>query len=738
MPETNLKFHSAHGKRQLLVVEDEVINREILGMILEELYEPIYAETGAEALAKAHAYADTLSLVLLDLNLPDMHGLDVLRQFKGNDQLSRLPVIVMTAEKDAEVESLNIGAIDFIPKPYPQPKVILARINRTIELSEDRDIIRWTERDQLTGLYNREYFYRYAAQFDTYHKDLETDAIVVDINHFHILNERCGKAYGDEVLMKVGNKLRDLVKDGEGIVCRREADTFLIYCPHRTDYAEILEKASINLDGGNRIRLRMGVYSNVDKNIDIERRFDRAKSAADTVRSNFTKTIGIYDNSLHEAEMFTEQLLDDFRTAIEEKQFTVFYQPKFDVRPQEPILSSAEALVRWKHPTLGMISPGIFIPLFENNGLIQELDSYVWREAACRISTWKKTLGMTIPVSVNVSRIDMYDPDFVSHVEGLVKEFDLDPAELLLEITESAYTENSGQIISKVSELQEKGFRIEMDDFGSGYSSLNMISTLPVDALKLDMQFIRNAFRERKDTRLLEIVISLAESLHVPTIAEGVETAEQMLTLKSMGCDFVQGYYFSKPLPANEFEEYVRAHKGSVQPVQELEKSYSRERKDRFAYDALHDPMTGLYNNSAFDILFHHTDKDHIAVLIADVDGYEKICAEKGKVYADSVIKRAAAVLRESFRNVDDICRLKEDEFVIIMTRMTETMEKLVYDKVSQINAALQNPPEGEPAQSLCFGVAFSDRLNPGEDIFDDADSALIRAKQEGSVCCIF
>ncbi|MBR7057505.1 MAG: EAL domain-containing protein [Stomatobaculum sp.] len=566
MPDNQLEFHSAYGKRRILIVEDELINQEMLKIVLDDVYDTISAETGAEALARLAEGSETISLVLLDLNLPDMHGLDVLKQMKADSRSARIPVIVMTAEKDAEVESLTLGAIDFIPKPYPQPKVIHARVLRTIELCEDRDIIRSTERDHLTGLYNREYFYRYAAQYDVYHKEQPTDAIVLDINHFHIINERYGKGYGDEVLKRIGEKVLDAVRASGGIVCRREADTFLAYCPHRSDYAEILENASVTLRGDgrneNRVRLRMGVYASVDKSIDIERRFDRAKLAADTVKNSFTKAIGIYDDSLHESEIFAEQLLDGFETAVREKQFEVVYQPKFNIRPQVPVLTSAEVLVRWKHPQLGTVSPAVFIPLFEQNGLIRQLDDYIWREAAARMKDWKDRGVDLVPVSVNVSRIDLYDPFFVERMQEIMESNGLSPAEFYLEVTESAYTENSDQIIRTVKQLREKGFRIEMDDFGSGYSSLNMISTLPIDALKLDMEFIRNAFRERKDTRLLEVVIQLAESLEVPTIAEGVETAEQMLTLKTMGCDIVQGYYFSRPLSAKEFEIFMKERKG--------------------------------------------------------------------------------------------------------------------------------------------------------------------------------
>ncbi|MBQ8159807.1 MAG: EAL domain-containing protein, partial [Clostridia bacterium] len=701
--------------------------------ILGDIYDIVVAGTGAEAMAEVREHYDILSLILLDLNLPDMHGLDVLKWLKEDGHYARLPVIVMTADTEAEVESLSLGAIDFIPKPYPQPKVIHARVLRTIELSEDRDIIRWTERDQLTGLYNREYFYRYAGQFDVYHKDLPTDAIVIDINHFHMINERYGKAFGDELLKRVGERIRLVVQDAGGIVCRREADTFLVYCPHRNKYDDMLDAAALMLDtdgkSENRVRVRMGVYSNVDKTIDIERRFDRAKLAADTVRNNFTRAIGVYDDSLRESEIFAEQLIDDFHTALREKQFLVYYQPKFSIQGDVPALSSAEALVRWKHPTLGMVSPGVFIPVFEQNGLIQALDNYVWQEVARQIRAWRENENISVPISINVSRIDMYDPHLVDKLVELVEQNGLSFSEILLEVTESAYTGDSEQIIAKVTQLREHGFRIEMDDFGSGYSSLNMISELPIDALKLDMQFIRTAFKERKDTRLLEAVIQLAKTLELPTIAEGVETAEQLMALKGMGCDIVQGYYFSRPLPADEFEHFATDKIQMKSPLVGQKKEPGVKR-DWFTYEALHDPLTGLYNHTAFEILFHDSDKDHIAVLIADLDGYNKVKISGGRGAADRLIKRVADMLKDSFRSSDHICRLKEDEFVVIMSRMRSSMQALVFDKVEKVNEMLLSDSEDQTPVSLCVGVAFSDREKANGDIFQDADTALRRMKQ--------
>ena len=190
MLKSHEKFHSSNGKRQILVVDDEIINRELLKQMLQTEYEVILAENGKEALEKIQEHKETLSLVLMDILMPVMNGLDVLKELRKDPEISKIPVIVVTSEQSAEVESLKLGAIDFIPKPYPALDVILARVLRTIELSEDRDIIQYTERDALTGLYNREFFYRYGQQYDQFHRDIETDAVIININHFHLINER--------------------------------------------------------------------------------------------------------------------------------------------------------------------------------------------------------------------------------------------------------------------------------------------------------------------------------------------------------------------------------------------------------------------------------------------------------------------------------------------------------------------------------------------------------------------
>ncbi len=550
-------------KRYILIVEDEKINQAILGKALEEGHEILFASDGIEALEQIKTHREDLALVMMDLQMPKMNGMEVLRVMKEQEELRGIPVIVMTADETAEVECLKLGAYDFIPKPYPSAEIIQARVDRCIELSEKRNIIQSTERESLTNLFNPEFFLRYVRMYDQHYMDMPMDAIVLDINRFHMINERYGKQYGDSVLARIGKQVRQISREVGGMACRRGADTFQIYCPHRDDYGMILKKVSEGLAEGdvseNRVRLRMGVYSQVDKSLQIERRFDYAKIAANSVRNGYRNAIGIYDNEMHEAELHKARLLEDFKPSLENYRFKVYFQPKYDIRPDKPVLSSAEALVRWDHPELGMISPGLFIPLLEDNGLILDLDQFVWRESAARIRDWKNRFGYAVPVSVNVSRIDMLTPDLKSIFKEILDEYDLQPEDLMLEITESAYTGDSDQVISTAKELRGMGmgFRIEMDDFGTGYSSLGMLSHLPIDALKLDMSFVRSAFGEKRDVRMIELIIDIADYLHVPVVAEGVETEEQYLVLKAMGCDMVQGYYFSKPVPPEAFDHFL-------------------------------------------------------------------------------------------------------------------------------------------------------------------------------------
>ena len=236
---------------------------------------------------------------------------------------------------------------------------------------------------------------------------------------------------------------------------------------------------------------------------------------------------------------------------------------------------------------------------------------------------------------------------------------------------------------------------------------------------------------------MVEIVIEIADSLGVPVIAEGVETAEQMFTLKAMGCDIVQGYYFSKPVPAEQFEAFLKEKQEREAQADDAGKKRRRLNHNRFTYAAMHDPLTGLYNHTAFDMLLHDVDPEHTALLLADVDGYDALLAERGQVAAEKALTRVAGALRQSFRASDFVCRIREDEFAVILPRVDSAQRGVILDKVNRTSAALKNPEGDAPAVAISVGIAFGDRENPRGDIFQDADTALSRARVAKRIGCV-
>ena len=544
----------------ILVVDDQEINRDLLCDILEENYELIYAENGKEALEQMRANIDELSIVLLDLRMPVMNGMEVLEIVRNDERLRQIPIIVLTADKNAELQALQMGALDFITKPFDMREVIQARVSRIIELSEGRQLISAAEHDELTMLYNRNFFLEYANRLFHYHPEMHLDAIVINIEQFHSINALNGREFGNNVLRILGNEIRSFLTETDGIASRIDGDRFDLYCVTNGDYQAILDrfqKKVSQYSNSVNIRLRMGVRPWKEK-VDPQILFDQARAACNMVRWNYQNSLMIYDEDLRMKEMLKQRLLNDLQTAVDERQFRVLYQPKYDVQADPPRLTSAEALIRWQHPDLGMISPGDFIPLFEGNGLICMVDNYVWEEAARQISRWKEKYGFSMPVSVNLSRADVFTAGLVEKLTELIKANGLEFGDLKLEVTESAYTDNAHRVLEVVSHLRQMGFEIEMDDFGSGYSSLNMLSDMPIDVLKMDMKFVRNIENSEMDFRLVELILDIAKYLNLTVVAEGVETKGQLELLQNAGCNIVQGYYFSRPLPPEEFEKLIQ------------------------------------------------------------------------------------------------------------------------------------------------------------------------------------
>ena len=285
-------------RKHVLIADDMEISREMLGDRLRDEYDISYAADGVETMEVLRSHKDEIDLVLLDLQMPNMTGREVIAEMQVDEDLMSIPVVFLTVDQDAELDCLRIGAMDFIPKPYPDIEIVKARIAKCIELSEDRDLIRHTERDKLTGLLNKDYFFRYVSRLDHIYRDTALDAVVCDVNRFHAVNEKYGRQFCDLVLRSIGIGIKKLARETGGIGCRQGGDTFLLYCPHQDDYEQLLSGFMNDVfaeeETANRVSLRFGVFTDAQQEPDIEERFIRANIAADRVKDDPQQPCGFY------------------------------------------------------------------------------------------------------------------------------------------------------------------------------------------------------------------------------------------------------------------------------------------------------------------------------------------------------------------------------------------------------------------------------------------------------------
>lgn len=543
-------------KKQILVVEDNELNREILCEILSDTYQVLEAENGQAALDVLLQNKDHIALILLDVMMPVMDGYTFLDRVHDDAELSLIPVIVTTqgnSEED-EVAALAHGATDFVPKPY-RPQVILHRVASLIKLRETAAMVNQFQYDRLTGLYSKEFFYRRVRETLDETPDQAYTIVCSDIENFKLYNDTFGREAGDRLLQIHAEQMR-LVFGESGFCGRYGADCFLFFQKREQelqDRQHFFEEVLVERPGRmENISVKWGIYEINDRSITVEQMCDRAILAANSIKGQYNRFFAVYDDALRGKLLQEQAITDAMETALQEKQFVPYLQPKYSLRDGRMV--GAEALVRWIHPEWGFMSPGLFIPLFEKNGSISLLDQYMWESVCALLQSWKQRGIPLLPVSVNVSRADVYQAHLIDTLRRLTETYGVDPAYLHLEITESAYAENPEQIITTVAELRELGFIVEMDDFGSGYSSLNMLSEMTLDILKLDMKFVRNETAKPPERSILSDIISMAHRLHLGVVAEGAETQEQVVALKTAGCDYVQGYFFAKPMPIAEFE----------------------------------------------------------------------------------------------------------------------------------------------------------------------------------------
>ncbi|MGP1408348.1 putative bifunctional diguanylate cyclase/phosphodiesterase [Selenomonas sp.] len=554
-------------KPVMMIVDDEEMHRAVLAQFFQAEYELLEATNGRDVMALLAE--KRVDVILLDLVMPGMDGFALLAALKRDERLAAIPVIVTTAgsERAAEVRAMEMGAADFITKPY-HPAIVCCRVKNVMarmenewrkleQAARERQILEMRhhiEVDALTGIYNRETFYEKTVELLQQNSGMRYNLLYFDINCFKIINDLFHVETGNLILKTAGTYFKTIT-EGIGLAGHMEADHFAVCMPDDMLDIDILlegiDNAIFSLGIKNNILFYAGIYSVDDVLLPVDQMCDRAHMALNTIKGRYKTRYAYYDEKMRETLLEEQMMLREMEFALSEGQFCVYYQPVYSIKAGRAV--SAEALVRWQHPAAGLIPPVRFVPLFERNGFVVRLDRFAW-EDVCRMLSSRIRAGLpVVPVSVNVSRLNFYDSDFCDTVVSLLKKYDLDPSLLRLEITESAYTDNPTQLMNVLKKLQSLGLKILMDDFGSGYSSLNMLRNLAVDILKIDMSFVRDLENSQRAPAILRRVVEMAHDLRMGIVVEGVETKAQLDFLSSIGCDKIQGYYFAKPMPQKDF-----------------------------------------------------------------------------------------------------------------------------------------------------------------------------------------
>ena len=547
-----LKPGGTAGRRKLLIVEDNELNREILTELLQDDFDILTAENGEIGLKVLAEHYRDISVVLLDVCMPVCDGFEFLERIQGDVLLSLVPVIVTTGSNRLEDEerSLELGAVDFVTKPY-NAKIVRERINGVIKLRESAAILSVVEFDDLTGLYTKQAFFHHVKTLIRYRNDQNFTFIVADVKNFKWINSVYGEKIGDNVLVYIGKSLLKYFR--KGLVCRYGGDQFacVIYGQEVPDphTLEEMRREIAALAPIQNLVINYGVYQGVDKSQSMTIICDRAFLALKSIKDNYEGRIAYYDDEMIQKHLRERMLENDFETAVRNREFVVYLQPKYNTRTEQIV--GAEALVRWKRPDGSIISPGEFIPLYEKNGQIVKLDEYIFR-LVCSIQRDRMKNGQVLfPVSVNLSRASLYYDGMIERYAKIIEEMGIPFGCVPIELTETASLYNE-QIKELTEKLVETRFQLHMDDFGSGYSSMTSLNMLPFNVLKLDKSLIDFIDQERGH-QVIRHTIALAHGLGMEVLAEGVEEKEQVDILKGMDCDEIQGFYYSRPLPYEEF-----------------------------------------------------------------------------------------------------------------------------------------------------------------------------------------
>ena len=542
------------SRRKLLIIEDNELNRKLLTELLEDSYDVMTACDGEEGLKLLGENYRDISAVLLDVSMPICDGFQFLERIQDDVMLSSVPVIVITGSNrpEDEVRCLELGAVDFIRKPY-NIRIVKGKINSVIKLRESAIVLSALEYDELTGIYIRQAFFHHAKTLMRFKQDEKFHVIVADVKNFKWINGTYGEKTGDQVLQYLADTYKSRIHNG--MVARYGGDQFVaIMYGNLPLEAETVDKAIRRIEEEApvpKLAVNYGIYKDVDKTLSLTLICDRAFLAMKSIQDDYEHPFAFYDDEMGRKHIRDRMMENEFEEAIRNEEFVVYLQPKYNVVTEE--IAGAEALVRWRKKDGAMVSPGEFIPLYEKDGLIVRLDEYVFQKVCEIQKNHMETGGKLLPISVNLSRASIHYENMILHYVRIVEERGIPFSAVPIELTETAALYNV-QIRELTEKMVHAGFELHMDDFGSGYSSMTSLNQLPFDTLKLDKSLIDYI----ENTRGMEVIrhtIALAHSLGMQVLAEGVETAGQVALLRDLDCDEIQGFYYSRPVPWEEFTD---------------------------------------------------------------------------------------------------------------------------------------------------------------------------------------
>ena len=538
----------------IIVLEESAEDGTLSTLYFTPTYAMLCGYTAREYNALVSAGSDLLTTIPND-------NFDSFRMSVGMIAEEKMPMAFYMHVQRQDRQTLTLSCLGeyYMEKDGGHPLVCLIVDTQELETERGGESELSHERlDRLTGISNRDTFFHSVRRILDEHPDEKYVLGTFDIDRFKIINDVYGTQVGDSILVQLAaSTAREVL--GKGACGRLGGDVFA-FCMREEDFdlEGLLQSQrflSDNLGLAYNLVIHTGIYPIADREADISAMCDRANLARSTIKGNFNKRYAYYDEPMREAILAEQEILNDMQKALETGAFVLYLQPIYSLNFEKPV--SAEALVRWKHPEKGIIEPGRFISLFEHNRFITNLDHYMW-ELTCRYLADRRERDLApIPISVNVSRVNLFQPDLVSDLLSLLQKYDLTPSMLRLEITETAYMDDPEQLITASEKLRKAGFKLHVDDFGSGYSSLHMLKDIPLDVLKLDMRFLGDLEPSSSAATVLLGVIRIAQNLGMVTVAEGVETRFQLEFLRSAGCDNIQGFLFAKPMPIDEFEVFL-------------------------------------------------------------------------------------------------------------------------------------------------------------------------------------